>query len=606
VNLFYDRARAVQPRLVRSPSNESVVMEIVERLDCLSLAVELAAARVRMLPPEKVLSRLSQRFKLLRGQRRDLSARQTTLRGAIDWSWELLKTHEQSALAQLSVFRGGCTLEAAEAVVDLGAFGEAPWVMDVVEALVDQSLLRRVEPRSGHVRYRMLESIRAYAAEKLGAEGGAAALRHAVHFASFGDEMFLESLYTHGGVERRKGLGLELENLAAGLETALALGETEVAAGCALATGEMLGLHGPFSEGLALVKRVATHAVCRATQGRLFLAAGWLLAPTGRSSEALEPFQQALSIAREVGNRRLEGVILGDLANLHRTQGHASEALEHYHDALAIAREVGNRRGEGVVLGDLGFLCQQQGRVSETLAHYGQALAISREVGDRRNEGMTLGSLAMLHRQQGHVQEAQEHYLGTLSIERELGDRRNECMTLGALANLYGQQGRIQEALAHFHQSLAIHREVGNRQGEGLTLGNLGDFLFNQGDVTAAESHLLQSITICDEVWPMAAGAFRGSLALIRGHQGAFDAARSLFEKGEVQLHDVYALELGKLLCKKARVEKLDGNIAAAAAALSDAEGIVTTLNMGPNSELGEAIAKARASLTDSRRNPDV
>ena len=139
--------------------------ESVERLDCMSLAVELAAARVRLLSPEKIQERLSQRFKLLRGQRRDQSARQATLRGAIDWSWELLKPVEQSALSQLSVFHGGCTLEAAEAVVDLESFEEAPWVMDVVEALVDHSLLRRVEPIPGQVRYRMLESIRQYAAD---------------------------------------------------------------------------------------------------------------------------------------------------------------------------------------------------------------------------------------------------------------------------------------------------------------------------------------------------------------------------------------------------------------------------------------------------------
>ena len=126
VNLFYDRGRSVQPSFERSDDNEPIVTEICERLDCMSLAIELAAARVRMLAPDQIRQRLSQRFKLLRGQRRDLSDRQATLRGAIDWSWDLLKPYERSALAQLAIFHGGCTLEAAEAVINLDDFEDEP------------------------------------------------------------------------------------------------------------------------------------------------------------------------------------------------------------------------------------------------------------------------------------------------------------------------------------------------------------------------------------------------------------------------------------------------------------------------------------------------
>jgi tetratricopeptide (TPR) repeat protein len=316
-------------------------------------------------------------------------------------------------------------------------------------------------------------------------------------------------------------------------------------------------MHGPFSDGIALLERVLGQPVGRETLGRLFYRAGWLLYLAGRLAEALECYRQALEIAREVGNRRGEGHALGGLAVLHREQGRIPEALEHHHQTLAIAREVGNRRGEGHTLGGLAVLHREQGRIPEALEHFHQAIEIAREVGNRLSEGHTLGGLAILHCEQGHVAEALEHH----------------------------------------HQSLAIIREVGDRRQEGLALGNLGDLLLLQGDSQSAETHLLQAIPICDETWSVAAGVFRGSLALLRAQQGAFDEARALLDKGEPQVRGVYKLELGKLLCKKARVEQLAGDLGVAAAALAEAESIDIELGSDPDAELSKLLAETRAAL---------
>jgi len=232
------------------------------------------------------------------------------------------------------------------------------------------------------------------------------------------------------------------------------------------------------------------------------------------------------------------------------------------------------------------------------LEHYQQALAIHREVGNHRGGAITLGNLALLHYQQGRISEALEHYHQALAIAREVGDRRGEGIKLGDLANLHHQQGHLPEALEHYQQALVIHREVGNSLFEGIILGNLGDFLFGQGDLTGAETHLRQAIAIGDETLPMAAGAFRGSLAIIRAQQGAFDEARALLDKGESQLRGVHKLELGKLLSKKARVEHLAGDPDAAASALAEAEAIAKELAITPDSELGQALAEAREALT--------
>ncbi len=638
VNLFYDRARAVLPDFVRTKDNEPVVTEIVERLDCMSLALELAAARVRMLPPRKILSRLSQRFKLLRGQRRDQPARQATLRGAIDWSWELLKPHERSALAQLSVFHGGCTLESAEAVVNLERFEDEPWVPDLVEALIDHSLLRRVEPYPGHVRYRMLESIREYAAEKLGEETAATSLRHGSHFASLGNETHLASLRTHGGVERRKALALELQNLLAGVDEGLAAGEWEGAASCALAAAEVLLLHGPYSDAIALLDRFSDQPVCPATRVGLVHMTAWLLYVSGRLAEALEHYHQALALVRKVGNRLTERGILGNLATLHWKQGRLAESLERRQQALAIHREVGSRRDQGNTLGNLGLLYQdlgrvsdaqehqlqalaiareigdrrlegnalgnsanvleQQGRPAEALAQFHQALAIARELGNRGFEGLTLGNIGNVHFRQGHIPQALEHYHESLAIHQAVGNRPGMGITLGKLANLHRHQGRIPEALEHYHRALGIHREVSNRNHEGITLRDLGEMLFGLGDLPAAEPHLQEAIAICDEPKPLIAGVSRASLALLRAQQGAFKEARALLDKGEPQVRGVHKLDLGKLLCKKARVEHLAGDPDAASTALAEAESIVAELEVTPNSELSTALAEARNALT--------
>ena len=171
---------------------------------------------------------------------------------------------------------------------------------------------------------------------------------------------------------------------------------------------------------------------------------------------------------------------------------------------------------------------------------------------------------------------------------------------LNNLGLLHVQQGRTTEAYACYEQALAIHEEVGERRLEGVFSGNLGDLLYATGDLAAAERHLRRAITICDEVWPAVAGAFRGSLAVIRAERGELAGARALFSQGESQLRGVHSLELAKLLCKRAPVERRAGDRAAARRALAEAESIAAQLDARPESELGRAIAEVRVDLADN------
>ena len=509
--------------------------------------------------------------------------------------------------------------------------------MDTVGALVDHSLLRRVEPREGHVRFRMFESVCDYVVEKLGDEVASTGIRHARHFATFGEEEFLDSLDTHGGVERWQRLALEIENLVAGVVGARAAAEHELAAHCALAAGRVFFLMGPSVEGAALLERVSNEHLGRGLQARLLTQTGAFLRRTGQTSAAGTRYERALAICREVGNRHGEVVVLGRLGVLHMLQGRMAEALQHCEQALAICREVGDRHGAGVALHTLGVFHKSQGRTTEALTHYEAALAICREVGYRRGEGMVLASLARLHQEHGHHAEALTHYEPALAIHREVGNRHSEGVALGNLGVLHLSQGRMAEALQYCEQALAIHREAGNREGEGVALqglgamrvsqgcmaealtdyeqalaihrevgnreseacllGNLGSILHDEGDLPAAEQYLHQAIEIGDEVRSPVAGVWRGTLAIIRAEAGDFAQARDLLERGDAQLRDVWPRELAKLLTERVRVEQLAGDLGAAAGALAEAEAIAEELEAAPGSDVGQALATAREAL---------
>jgi predicted ATPase/DNA-binding NarL/FixJ family response regulator len=264
VALFTERARAVAPGFALSDANAADVCALLRLLDGLPLAIELAAARACVLPLASIIARLSQGFDLLRGERRDVHARQATLRRAFDWSWGLLEPYERAVLAQSTVFCGGFRLDATEAVLDLSRWPGAPMVIDVVQALLNKSLLRVArQQRAAEPSFALLQSVAAYAAEKLrdpsaiaGEDGApasgpgaarAAEDRHAAHFASYGGDASLDALVAQGGEARQVKLFEQAENISAALDRAIAAQRGEQAVRCCLALGEILGRRGPFS-----------------------------------------------------------------------------------------------------------------------------------------------------------------------------------------------------------------------------------------------------------------------------------------------------------------------------------------------------------------------
>ncbi len=541
IDLFAERARAQKPDFVLSDGNRAAVAEVVRLLDGLPLAIELAAARIRVLAPSQLVERMRDRFSLLAGAR-GVASRQATLRAAIDWSWELLTPWEQAALAQCSVFEGGFTLEAAEAVLDLSPWPGAPLAMDAVQALVDKSLLRTWVPAE-QSRYDIDEpyfgmylSIHEYASQKLEASGSeakrAAEERHGQYFAGFGTNEAIEALSSHGGVKRRRALALELDNLVAACRRAVGRGHGETAVAAYRAAWAVLALHGPVAMGTVLGGQVvALDGIDRALRVSALATLARALRRAGRNEEARTRLTQALALSRDMGDRRREGHILHSLGNLHREQGRMTEARELFEVALVLARESSDRDIEGGVLSSLGNLHRDQGRNDEAREHFNAALAIAREMGDRNEEGIVLGSLGLLHSELGLVEEARRQLGAALAIAREVGDRGLEGSALANLGHLHTEQGRTEEARESLEAALAIHREVGNRRLEAIALGNLGVIHGVQGRKEAAQASHAAALAIAREVGNRRhEGFLLACLGMFRSDQGRADEARADFE----------------------------------------------------------------------------
>jgi len=609
IELFVARARAQKPDFILSASNRAAVAEVVRLLDGLPLAIELAAARVRVLSPAQIVERMRNRFNLLAGAH-GAAARQATLRAAIDWSWDLLTPWEQAAFAQCSIFDGGFTLDAAEAVLDLSPWSQAPAAMDVVQALTDKSLLRTWVP-AAHGRYDIEEpyfgmylSIREYAAEKLEASGKPATRlaeeRHGRYFAGFGTDEAIEALSLRGGVKRRRELALELDNFVAACRRAVGRADGEHAVATYQALWEVLDLQGPCTLGIDLGSQVlAVDTLDHSQRAAALQARATACRRAGRSEEAATGFEQALALARGIGDRRREASILVTLGNLRRDQGRMDDARAHLEASLAIAREVGIRRLEGNLIGNLGILHAVQGRLEEGRRHFEQALAIHREVGNRRIEGIDTSNLGNVYREQGKLMEAGAHYQHALAIHREVGNRRDEGVVIGNLGLLCSDQGRLEEARERSEDALAIVREVGDRLFEGRILGSLANILRDQGRMEEARTHLDQALAIHRAVGNRRAeGSMLGSLGELLAREGRFGEARELLRMGETLLREIGdQLGLANLLCDWVHAEVAGGDAGAASAALAAAESAADAIGAGPDSEVGRKIVALRETL---------
>jgi predicted ATPase/class 3 adenylate cyclase len=436
VALFLQRATAVDPGFLLTEANARAVGELCLRLDGLPLAIELAASRVKLLPPEAILERLEHRLELLTGGPVDVPARQRTLREAIGWSYDLLEEAERALFRRLSVFAGSWTLDAAEDVANPGE-ELGPDLLEIMGSLVDKSLAMRAPAASDGARYRMLETIRAFGAEQLRAAGEVETTRdrHAAHFLGTAEaaEFHLRGLDQKRWLDE---LEVEHDNLRAALRRAGESGQAKLGLRLVGSLWRFWHLHGHLAEGRGWAEEV--------------------LALPGSSERSAE---------RAKALTALGGVAYWQ-EDLPVTRGAYEESLE-------LSRELGDRAAEAEGLYNLAYPPAYEGDFAAAVALVKEARRMFEEVGVLRGVADTVWLLAIVARLEGDTTEARRLAEESLRLHRQAGDRFGATDALHVLGRIALAQGDFATAETSFLEALDHDEHVGNRTGMGIVLDNL-------------------------------------------------------------------------------------------------------------------------------------
>jgi predicted ATPase/DNA-binding SARP family transcriptional activator len=526
VQLFADRATAVKPAFALDSGTAAAVARICRRLDGVPLAIELAAARVRILPPVQIAARLDDQFDLLTSGNRGVLPRHKTLRAAIDWSHRLLAEPERELFARLSVFAGGFSLEAAEEVCAEDGTGPAD-VLESLSRLVDQSLV--IAEDRGQARFRMLETLRRYAGERLAESAVAGELRrrHAECFLRLA-ERAEPMLRGPGQATWLRTLEAESDNLSAAMDWAFRHDpDAAVRFASSLAYFWLIGRHRS-----AVRQRIAA-AVEQA----------WDASPVNR------------------------GRMLTWAAMLGCVEGRTAEAAAHAREARELARDAGDQRGLALSEAILGLALGLRGEVREAGDLLGASRARFREAGD--DWGMAIAS--MLH---GFVTSfTAEHERGTALARESLdgfraaGDRWGQTMSLELLGVLARRRGAFAAAVSAVEEALGVVRDLGLRDEVPFLLADLGDLQVHLGDFETAAVLHKEALDLAQDTGAMDAAALaRGGLAMTARRQGDYERARELY-RAALSFHRETATPMtAYTLAYLGYVEELRGDLDAAEA----------------------------------------
>ena len=483
VKLFVTRARAAQPNFTLTGDNASLVARICQRLDGLPLAIELAAARIKLLPPQAILARLTDRLKLLTGGAQDLPSRQRTLRNTLDWSYGLLNPQEKALYARLSIFVGGFTLEAAEAVCNQENSMD---ILDGVTSLVNNSLLKQESTSGSEPRFRMLETIREYALERLAEKGERVELerRHALYYADivkdagyylFGSEAsywlnWLEiehdnvlatlawSQSTPEGLELGPSLvtflnwfwyrsGLLNEGRmwtervlasSAGIDPKPGGGMTlQMVSLLAMWQGDLNIAIAKARESLALWQKLEDEQ----NLPWVLMGTGIVLLNMGKDDEAHPLLKEAQALFQKMGMPYMQAVALVHLGNVALGLENPAEATQWHHQAHRIFREIGEEWGLSFVLNNLGEVARVQGDYGQAGKYYEESEALLKVTGTKGDQARLVHTLGYIALHSEDFEKAEMQFRESLAMFRKLGNKRGIAECIAGLAALRVRQG---------------------------------------------------------------------------------------------------------------------------------------------------------------------
>lgn len=504
IDLFCQRARAVKPDFVLTAENATTISRICIRLDGLPLAIELAAARIKLFSPAALLALLQQRLPLLTGGPHDQPARQHTLRDEIAWSYDLLSASEQMIFRQMAVFVGGFTLEAAQEICSPIPITS---LINLLAQLAAKSLIMVEAEQHGAdatwTRYRLLETLCEYASEQLVSnnEKDAAQRRHAAYYLQIVEtaELQLRGPQAKAWLVQ---LDTEHNNLRTALAWALATDNAETALRLSGALGQFWCMRGYAREGKTwLTKSLSIRADEPIPgQAKAFIAAGILESVLGHNARAQVCFDQGLHLYRNVNDMRGEAFALLKSGDFFLLQNAYESAWILFQQSLVLYQGLDDKWGVSAVNISLGSLALMQSDYEQARAHFVQGLGHQRELGDYEGITKALGCLAFLGCEQNDYRQAIAYEEESLAWSRDLEDKFGIAGSLNNLGRSALYQGDLEQATIYLAESFMLAKELGYLPLMGFALANQGNVAFEQGDYAQATHNYTQSLKVCHQL----------------------------------------------------------------------------------------------------------
>jgi predicted ATPase/DNA-binding CsgD family transcriptional regulator len=493
VALCLQRMQSARPDFQLTEANARVLAEICTHVDGLPLAIELAAARIKLLSPQALLARMRYRLPLLTGGTQDLPARQQTLRNTLEWSYSLLNSDEQCLFRRMAVFVGGCTLEALEAVCNREGVS-ALEILDRVGSLLDKSLLYRGTKGGSEPRCMMLATIREYALERLreSREEDAISDAHAAYYLTFAERGDLALRGPEQDVWLKQ-LEAEHHNLRRALHWFVEHGEAEGALRLSSALSWFWYLHGYLSEGC-----------------------GWL--------------ERVLALPGASGRTRYRAKVLYSFGGLARFLGNFTLACPRLEESLALWRELGDQQGCAYTLARLGIVLKLQGDLAVAHGLLEESVALFQGEGDKWGLALALFGLAEVVISEGDLPAAHSWLQESLALWREIGDKWGLALALDGMGEVMRYQGDYEQAAKFYDESLALFRHLDNNWRIAFLLHNLGHVARAQGNYEGMAALFEESFDLFRELGHKAGIAdCLAGLAAVAGVQGQQELAVQLF-----------------------------------------------------------------------------
>ena len=497
LRLFVERCMAARPAFSVTEDNLGDVVTICRRVEGLPLAMELTASLSRGMTPQQIVPRLQDRLRLLASSRRDLEPRQRSMRGAIDWSYDLLTEDERALFAELSVFVGGFSAEAVDAVC------ETPLAFDLIFTLRDKSLVRGVEV-DGEMRYSMLETLREYAKEKREAENISPDLcaRHAAYYLEQAQNWSAQ-LDGPDAADAQRNLQREIDNMRTGMDWAVGQDNCDMVSGYGRSLARFFITRGLYEEGdqrLATAEGACRRGSDQTSLALLLLQRGRIAMQRTNLAAAHEFYQTSYDISKQIGDtKRLVPPIvnLGIIAFYRNDYPHAESIWE---EGLSLARETQQISYEAALLDNLGILATNKGDFEGATHYYQQALRIHRHAKDKRLTAYALMHLAESLMNQELYHSALTHIEESYLLFNELGARMETTAASSNLGLILLEIGDLQNAARHIDTGLSTAREIRDVRCEMYGLMAQGCLFLKQNSFPPALSRFRQSLRIAHEV----------------------------------------------------------------------------------------------------------